>query len=114
MRDLTSLMALDGALAAFRYSGQGEILESRCREGVEFDERVLDLLAHACVANMAIATMQARGWEAMTGMGGFHPVRQFGMLGLDWTVIVDGEYGVVLPTAGADLDSACVLLGAEA
>ncbi len=112
MADLDSLMALDGALAAFRYSQQGELLDSRTREGAGFDERVLDLVAHACVANMAIATLQARGWEAMTGMTGFHPVQQFGLLGLDWTVIVDGECGVVLPSGSADLDGACERLGA--
>ena len=114
MADLEELMALNGALAAFRYSSTGEVLEQSVREGADFDARVLDLVAHMCVANLAIATLQARGWEAMTGMTGFHPVQQFGLLGLDWTVVVDGERGVILPTGQADLDGACARLGSGA
>jgi roadblock/LC7 domain-containing protein len=112
MADLDSLMTIDGAVAAFRFSSKGELLESRSADGEEFTNTVLDLLSHVCVANMAIATMQARGWENMTGMGGFYPVQGFTMVGFDWTVVVNDEYGVIMPNDKVDYDAAYDALGA--
>jgi len=112
MADLDSLMAIDGAVAAFRFSSKGELLESRTADGEEFTATVLDLLSHVCVANMAIATMQARGWENMTGMGGFYPVQGFTMVGFDWTVVVNDEFGVIMPNNKVDYDAAYAALGA--
>lgn len=112
MVTLDKLMQLDGAMAAFRFSDRGEFLEHQVADGSELDETVLDLLAHVCVANIAIATMQARGWEKMTGMGGFYPVHGFSMVGFEWTAIVnsENEYGVVVPNAKADFEAAYAIL----
>ncbi|MCP5419711.1 MAG: DUF2173 family protein [Gammaproteobacteria bacterium] len=83
-------MTLPGALAAFEFRGSGELVDHRIGHQDIIDKAVLDLLAHMCAANISIATMQARGWEALTEMHGFYPVRQFTLIGFDWSVIVSG------------------------
>ncbi|MDH5179627.1 MAG: DUF2173 family protein [Gammaproteobacteria bacterium] len=111
MTDVASLMNLEGAVGAFKFTPGGELLEHRLVEGSNLNESALDLLCHVCVANMAIATMQARGWENMTGMGGFYPVNGFTLVGFEWTAIVNGEYGVVLPNDKVDYEKAYAALG---
>ena len=110
MADLNSLMNLGGAVGAFRFSDKGELLEHRIAEGSDLNETVLDLLCHVCVANMAIATMQARGWEKMTGMAGFYPVQGFSMVGFEWTAIVNDNSGVVVPNDKVDFEAAYAAL----
>lgn len=110
MPDLNRLMSLPGAAGAFKYSAKGELLEHRIAPGNDLNETVLDLLCHVCVANMAIATMQARGWEKMTGMQGFYPIEGFSFVGFDWTAIVNDGYGVVLPNARVDFEAAYAAL----
>lgn len=112
MAELNSLMQLEGALAAFEFNDKGELLSSEIADKDKIDETVLDLLCHVCVANTAIATMQARGWEKMTGMEGFYPVEGISLIGFDWTAIVNGTQGVILPNDKADLDAAYTALGA--
>ncbi|MCK5386478.1 MAG: DUF2173 family protein, partial [Gammaproteobacteria bacterium] len=73
MSDLNKLMAVEGAVGAFKFTSKGELTESKIADGSELNDQILDLLCHVCIANMAIATMQARGWENMTGMKGFYP-----------------------------------------
>ena len=70
----------------------------------------LDLLAHMCVANSAIATMQARGWEASSGNKGFYPIDGFTMIGMDWSAITNGNLGVVVGSREADYELAYKLL----
>ncbi len=110
MADLDNLMKLDSAQAAFKFSANGELLEHRLADGSNMNEATLDLLSHVCVANMSIATMQARGWENMTGMQGFYPIEGFTMVGFDWTAIANGEYGVVLPNDKVDYEKAYAAL----
>ncbi|HID49696.1 MAG TPA: DUF2173 family protein [Chromatiales bacterium] len=105
-------MTLDGAIAAFRFSPRGELQESRTAGDGELTDTVLDLVSHLCVANLAIATMQARGWESMTGMAGFYPLQGFSMVGFDWTVVVNDEYGVIMPNDRVDFDAAYAALKA--
>ncbi len=112
MADLDSLMALDNAIAAFRFSSKGELQEGRTNSSEEFTDSVLDLVSHLCVANMAISIMQARGWKNMTGMEGFYPVQGFTMVGFESTVIVNDEYGVFLPNDKVDYDAAYAALNA--
>ena len=91
MATLEQLMTLPAAMAAFEFRGSGELLDHKiANPDGALDKTVLDLLAHMCAANISIATMQARGWETMTGMKGFYPVRQFTLVGFDWSVIVSG------------------------
>ncbi len=104
MASLDNLMAVDGALAAFRFTGKGQIEESRTSDNSEFTDTILDLVSHVCVANMAIASMQSRGWENMTGMGGFYPLKGFTMVGLDWTLICNDETGLVVANDRVDYD----------
>jgi roadblock/LC7 domain-containing protein len=110
MANLDQLMALPGALAAFEFTDKGELLNSRINAGNSLNETALDLLSHVCVANTSIATMQARGWENMTNEKGFYPVQGFSMIGLDWTTVTHGQYGVVLENDTADLESAYAAL----
>ena len=106
MSDLNKLMAVEGAVGAFKFTSKGELTESKIAEGSELNDQILDLLCHVCIANMSIATMQARGWENMTGMKGFYPIKGFTMVGFEWTVIVNEEFGVVIPNAQVDYEAA--------
>jgi roadblock/LC7 domain-containing protein len=103
--NLEKLMDLPGALAAFTYSDKGDLQSHMLREGTELTPQVLDLLAHSCVANQAIASMEARGWEALTGQSGFEPLKGFSMVGLEWSVVVDGNSGVVVKNRDADYEA---------
>lgn len=106
MADLKQLMALKGAQAAFLMNDRGELQQHLLAEGSELNETALDLLAHMCVANNAIATMQARGWEARSDNKGFYPVNGFTLIGMEWSAIVDGNLGVVVDNADADYEAA--------
>jgi len=106
MSNLDKLMAVEGAVGAFKFTSKGELTESKIADGSELNDQILDLLCHVCIANMAIATMQARGWENMTGMKGFYPIKGFTMVGIDWTVIVNEEFGVVVPNSQVDYETA--------
>jgi len=110
MADLDKLMSLDGAIGAFTFSEQGELVDHRAAEGSDLNETILDLLSHVCVANMAIARMQARGWEQVTGMGGFYPIDGFTLLGFEWSAVVNGQNGVVLANDKADYEAAYAAL----
>ncbi|VAW91625.1 hypothetical protein MNBD_GAMMA22-2785 [hydrothermal vent metagenome] len=110
MVDLAKLMTLKGAIGAFEMTESGELVEHKVSESGELNEVILDLLCHVCVANMAIATMQARGWEKMTNMKGFYPVNGFSLIGFEWTAIVNGKLGVVISNADTDFEAAYTLL----
>lgn len=112
MADLDKLIKLNGAVAAFSFSSKGELQESRISEGSEMNDTILDLVAHVCVANTSIATMQARGWENVTGMGGFYPIKGFSLIGFDWTVIANEEAGVIMPNDQVDYEAAYAALEA--
>ena len=103
--NLDKMMDLPGALAAFTYSDRGELQSHVLREGTELTPQVLDLLAHSCVANLAIASMEARGWEAVTGQTGFQPLKGFSVVGLEWSVVVNGNCGVVVRNRDIDYEA---------
>jgi roadblock/LC7 domain-containing protein len=103
--DLQKLMDLPGALAAFTYTDKGDLQSHVLREGTELTVQVLDLLSHSCVANVAIARMEARGWEAVTGQTGFQPLKGFSVVGLEWSVVVDGNCGVIIRNRDADYEA---------
>lgn len=111
MADLSTLMQLPGAIAAFSYTDAGELTAHQVAADAPLDEKVLDLLAHMCVANISIATMQARGWETVTGQGGFYPINGFTIMGMDWSAVVNGQSGVVLKNGDADYQAAYNALG---
>ena len=104
--NLDKMMDLPGALAAFTYSDKGDLQSHVLREGTELSAQVLDLLARLCVANLAIASMEARGWQALTGQGGFEPLKGFSVVGLEWSVVVNGNCGVVVRNGDADYEAA--------
>lgn len=103
--NLEKMMGLPGALAAFTYTDKGDLQSHMLREGTELTPQVLDLLAHTCVANQAIASMEARGWEALTGQGGFQPLKGISVVGLEWSVIVNGNCGVVIRNRDVDYEA---------
>jgi len=110
MSKLDELMNLDGALAAFEFSGSGELITSKITDGANIDNDVLDMVCHVCVANGAIATMQARGWEKMTQMEGFYPIQGFSLIGFEWTVIVSDTMGVIIKNDKVDYDATYAVL----
>jgi roadblock/LC7 domain-containing protein len=103
--NLEKMMDLPGALAAFTYSDKGELQSHVLREGTELSAQVLDLLARSCVANLAIASMEARGWEGVTGQTGFQPLKGFSVVGLEWSVVVNGNCGVVVRNRDIDYEA---------
>jgi roadblock/LC7 domain-containing protein len=109
--NLDRLMQVPGAMAAFQYSDKGDLIAHQIREGSELTPQVLDLLAHTCVANLAVATLEARGWEALTGQTGFEPLQGFSLVGLDWSAVVNGNFGVVVRNRDADYEAAFAALG---
>ena len=110
MSGLDKLMNLQGAAAAFEFSDTGELVDHRVAEDSGFEADMLDLLAHVFVANIAIATMQARGWEKSTGQGGFYPVEGFTLVGLEWSAIGKGHRGVVVRNDAVDYEAAYTAL----
>jgi len=106
MSSLDKLMNLDGAAAAFEFSDTGELTDHRLTDASGLTEDALDLLAHMFVANMAIATMQARGWEKTTQQGGFYPIQGFTLVGLEWSAVGNNHRGVVLRNDAADFEAA--------
>ncbi|ACL73215.1 conserved hypothetical protein [Thioalkalivibrio sulfidiphilus HL-EbGr7] len=110
MQELSSLMTLSGAIAAFQFTDQGELLSHQIAPGAEMDEIALDMLSHVCVANISLASMQARGWEGLTGMNGFYPIEGFTLIGMDWTAVVNGHRGVVLRNDKGDIEAAYAAL----
>jgi roadblock/LC7 domain-containing protein len=104
--NLQKLMDLPGALAAFTYTDKGDLQAHLLREGTEITPQMLDLLTRSCVANLAIASMEARGWEALTGQSGFQPLKGFSVVGLEWSVVVNGNAGVVVKNRDADYEAA--------
>lgn len=107
---LDELMRLHGALAAFTFSDSGELLEHRARPDSGLDPDTLDLVSHVCVANISIATLQARGWEKLTGARGFYPIEGFTFVGFDWSAVAKGNTGVVLSNDAADYEAAYAAL----
>lgn len=110
MSDLQKLMNLPGALAAFEFSDRGELGAHAIAPGSELNADSLDLLCHVCVANIAIATMQARGWEKMTGAQGFYPIQGFTLVGFEWTAVATGNRGVVMRNDQVDYELAYAAL----
>ncbi len=111
MQSLDELMNLPGAIASFDFSDRGELTEHRIADGNELSADILDLVSHVCVANISIATMQARGWEKSTGQSGFYPVEGFTLVGFDWSAVSNGNRGVVLQNQQADYQAAYDALG---
>lgn len=113
MTDLNQLMTLPGAQAAFEMNDRGELQNHVLSEGTPLNETALDLLAHMCVANNAIATMQARGWEASSDSKGFYPINGFTMIGMDWSAITANNVGVVISNEQADYETAYKMLAEQ-
>jgi len=110
MPNLESLIELGGVEAAFQFSPKGELKGFKVKDDSDLTESVLDLLSHLCVANMSIASMQARGWETMTGMKGFYPIKGFTLVGFAWTAVANDDFGVVMPNDSVDYEAAYAAL----
>lgn len=102
MADLKTLSASPGAMAAFEFDDGGRLVDAVINDDDLIDRDTLDLLGHLLVANMAIGAMQARGWEGMSDVKGFYPVKGFTFVGLDWSAVSRGRQGVVLRNDNAD------------
>jgi len=65
------LSRVPGAVAYLAFSTDGKLIDSVSNDTGRLDEGTLDLLGHICVANQAIANMEARGWEGISDITGF-------------------------------------------
>ncbi|CAK0765798.1 DUF2173 family protein [Gammaproteobacteria bacterium] len=110
MVNLDQLLDLPGAIASFEFNERGELRSQRVVAGVGFHESLLDMVSHMCVANTAIATMQARGWEQLTGAQGFYPVEGVSIVGLEWSVVSRGRFGLILDNQQANYEMAFAAL----
>jgi len=110
MVNLDQLLDLPGAIAAFEFNERGELRNQRMVPGMGFHESLLDMVSHMCVANTAIATMQARGWEQLTGAQGFYPVEGVSIVGLEWSVISRGHFGLIMNNDHANYELAFAAL----
>jgi len=108
--DLQPLLDLDGAIAAFAYADNGDLSNYRILEHSDMSESMLDMVAHMCAANRCIASMQARGWERVTGAQGFYPVKGFGLIGFDWSVMSRGRLGVVVAAEIIDYENCIAVM----
>ena len=111
MADLKNLSSMPGAIAAFRFGEDGQLVDSVISNENVIDQDTLDLLGHLCIANMAIGAMQARGWEGMSDLAGFYPINGFTFVGLDWSAVARDRQAVVLENEQADYDAAFKALG---
>jgi len=100
------LARVPGALAFFVFSAEGQRLSSTTTDPLRLDESTLDLLGHVCVANKAIANMEARGWEGAGGMGGFYPIESFVFVGSNLSVVAGDSHAFVLENKNADFEAA--------
>lgn len=102
MARLGNLLDQPGVLAAFEFRASGELLDHELRAGSPITTGILELLASMCAANVSICGMQARGWEKLTGMSGFSNVREFTLVGFDWSVVVSCAQREAQRTAGQE------------
>jgi roadblock/LC7 domain-containing protein len=110
--NIDQLFAVPGALAAFTFTDKGDLTAHKIKEGEDINPRMLDLLAHTCIANMAVATLEARGWESLTGQKGFEPLQGFSMIGLEWSAVVNSNGGVIVKNQDTDYEAAFAALNA--
>lgn len=110
VQGLDRLMTLPGVVAAFRYNDLGELEDHRIDRESGLTTSLLDMVGHMCVANRSIASMQARGWEQMTGAQGFYPIEGFALIGFDWSVLCSRRYGMVAVNDEADYETGFALL----
>ncbi|WP_290681298.1 DUF2173 family protein [Halothiobacillus sp. 15-55-196] len=107
MATTNELTQVPGAVAGFTFSPSGQLLDSDIKPGNhELDESTLEMLAHICVANLAISNMQAAGWEKSSELKGFNPVEGFTFVCLDVSVVARGNKAIVLINQHADYDKA--------
>jgi roadblock/LC7 domain-containing protein len=110
MTELERLLELPGALAAFRFDTDGALRAHLLRDGTGMTPLMLELLARSCIANQAMAGMEARGWEVLTGQAGFQPLVGLSVIGLEWSVVTGGHVAVVVRNRDADYEAAFAAL----
>ncbi|MFN4320009.1 MAG: DUF2173 family protein, partial [Aquificaceae bacterium] len=74
---LKELMSLPGAVAAGEFADDGRLLAYYG----DISETAAEIAAMMCAANKLMGNMQAKGWSAYTGQGGFYPVYGFAVAG---------------------------------
>ncbi|MHB9020292.1 MAG: DUF2173 family protein [Halothiobacillus sp.] len=100
------LTRVPGALACFTFTRDGQRLDSVSSDPERLDERTLDFLGHVCVADQAIANMEARGWEDVSDITGFYPIEGFVFVGTNLSVVARDYRAFVLENEHADYEAA--------
>ena len=97
---LKELMTLPGAVAAGEFTDDGRLVAYYG----DIDEKSAEIAAMMCAANKLMGNMQAKGWSAYTGKGGFYPVEGFAVAGGKYVACIFGNVGVFLELSKADFD----------
>lgn len=97
---LKELMSLPGAVAAGEFSEDGRLLAYYGN----IDEKSAEIAAMMSAANKLMGNMQAKGWSAYTGQGGFYPVLGFAVAGGKYAACMMGNVGVFVELDKADFD----------
>jgi roadblock/LC7 domain-containing protein len=97
---LKELMSIPGAVAAGIFSDDGRLIAYYGN----IDEKSAEIAAMMCAANKLMFNMQAKGWSAYTGQGGFYPVYGFAVAGGKYAACIMGNVGVFVELDKADFD----------
>jgi len=97
---LKELMSIPGAVAAGEFSDDGRLIAYYGN----VDEKFAEIAAMMCAANKLMGNMQAKGWSAYTGQGGFYPVYGFAVAGGKYAACIMGNVGVFVELDKADFD----------
>lgn len=100
------LTRVPGALACFTFTKEGQRIDSVSSDPARIDETTLDFLGHVCVADQAIAAMEARGWEGISYVTGFYPIEGFVFVGTNLSVVARDYRAFVLENKNADYEIA--------
>jgi roadblock/LC7 domain-containing protein len=103
---LKELMSIPGAVAAGIFSDDGRLIAYYG----DIDEKSAEVAAMMCAANKLMGNMQAKGWSAYTGQGGFYPVYGFAVAGGKYATCIMGNVGVFVELSKADFDKTFEIL----
>lgn len=97
---LDELTSLPGAYAAGEFTDDGRLVNY----AGDIEEQPAEIAALMCAANKLMGNMQAKGWSAYTGEGGFYPVSGFAVAGGKHVACAMNNTGVFLQADEADFD----------
>lgn len=92
MSKLEKLSDLQGYIGAFEFSNDGKLVDKTGK----VDDKVGNMLADLCSANMRMGDMQAKGFTQFSKMQGFESCNGFALSGASFSLCVVDSYGVLV------------------